>query len=536
MLLASSLFGFTHGAAGAPDERALLLITPKGDPVSPGETGSPLVGDALLPPRTAKKSDEPLAGGPLGAGYWDGSEYFLGRVGVFVVFVESDGSAEPSTEDWTEEEEALVLAEIGEAMEWWAARAPGERLSFQYEVHRGVPVSCEPIGRAQREEAVWIRSALDALGFSAPNAFQGTQNLVNDFKARERLDWGFVIYVVDSSADVDGMFADGFFAYAYLGGPYMVLTLDNDGWGVENLASVCAHETGHIFYALDQYYTAHVPCDRSSGYLGRETCNSEYGSCAEDAPSCIMRSRPIAGASLSETARGQVGWADSDADGTPDVLDVPPSVEVQSSRGGVSIHLEGTATVESAANLNPSGYGHAIAVDSIRAVEVRIDEGPWMPALLEATPLSPWEKSFRVDTAPADSGAHLVLVRAVTGEGERSVPPTSLVVVAGGKSALPLEAGEPAPGLARIGIRPNPFNPSAEITIRSGGAGAASAAIYDARGAFVRLLFDGVLPGGETTLRWDGISEGGEAAPSGRYFCRVVAPAGVSIAPMILLR
>jgi hypothetical protein len=211
-------------------------------------------------------------------------------------------------------------------------------------------------------------------------------------------------------------------------------------------------------------------------------------------------------------------------------------VEVQSSRGGASIHVEGKAIVGRAANRNPSGYGHTIAIDSIAAVEVRIDEGPWTAALLEATPLSPWEKSFRMDNAPADSGAHRVLVRAVTGAGERSEPPSSLVVVAGGKSTLPSGAGEPPGGPARVVIRPNPFNPAAEITIRPARAGAALAAIYDARGAFVRLLFDGTLPGGETTLRWDGNSEKGEAAPSGRYFCRVETGAGVSIAPMILLR
>ncbi|RPJ42950.1 MAG: hypothetical protein EHM19_09635, partial [Candidatus Latescibacterota bacterium] len=354
----------------APLPSALFLVTPIEPPGSlpgaaPARIGSPLVGDALEPPDygPAGKEEDLRAAGPLGAGYWDGSEYFLGRVGVVVVLVESDGTEEPSTEDWTAAEEALVLAGVGEAMDWWAARAPGRRLEFHFEIHTGVPVAREPIRMAQRDEEIWIGDALESLGFSSANVFRGTRDLASAFQEREKLDWTFTIYVVDSSEDEDGMFSDGFFAYAYLGGPYMVLTLDNDGWGAENLASVCAHETGHIFYALDQYYAAHVPCDRVAGYLGRETRNSEYGSCGENEAACIMRSRPLASASLSETARGQVGWADSNGDGIPDPLGAPPEIEVRDSSGGSAVRVEGRAAVGSIANRNPLGYGHAIAVD-----------------------------------------------------------------------------------------------------------------------------------------------------------------------------
>jgi hypothetical protein len=502
----------------------------------PSGEGSPLVGDALLPPEPTDMRKGAGAPGPFGAGFWDGSEYLLGRVGVSVVFVESDGTEEPSTEEWTEEEEALVLAGIGEAMNWWAARAPGGLLTLHYEVHARVPVAREPIRMRQRDESVWIRSSLAALGFGSSNVFQGTQDLVNSFKARAELDWGFVIYVVDSSEDEDGMFADGFFAYAYLGGPYMVLTLDNDGWGAENLASVCAHEVGHIFYALDQYYSAHVPCDRAAGYLAQATENSEYGSCGENEASCIMRSRPIDRASLSRTARGQVGWTDSDADGVPDLLDLPPQIEIVRASGGETIHVEGRALVTALPNRNPLGYGHAISIDTIRTIEMQIDDGPWTGAALEGGPRSPWEKSFRADAAPAESGEHRVRLRAAGVAGTSAAPVCSLLVRAGEKVFPRSTAGGDPLSPPLLGIRPNPFNPATDITVRFDLPSRISATVHDARGAIVRTLFEGTVPAGESSIRWDGLDDRGREAPSGRYFCRVTSAAGSSALAMTLLR
>jgi hypothetical protein len=494
------------------------------------------VGDALLPPRFAGKEGGAGDYGPLGAGFWDGSEYLLGRVGVKVVFVESDGTAEPSTEDWTEGERALVASGIEEAAEWWAARAPGGLLSFRYEYAANVPVPCEPIRHTQPEEALWIRTALDSLGFDGRNPLQGSQCLANDLKKRLGLDWAFIIYVVDSSEDEDGMFADGYFAYAYLGGPYMVLTLDNDGWGPENLASVCAHEMGHIFYALDQYYAAHIPCDRRSGYLGRETRNSEYGSCGEDVPLCIMRSTPIDAAVLSETAKGQVGWTDGDGDDVPDILDLAPSVQVTRATGGASIRIEGDAIVTACPNRNPLGYGHAIAIDTVVAVEFRVDGGSWTGAEILGSAAASWSVPFLAAATPADSGRHAVEIRARCAQGNWTFPFFTAVVVAGG-GGDPVSAEEPAPAAVRLlGNRPNPFNPATDITFVAEGPCALTAGVYDAQGAFVRALFDGTVGPGETALRWDGRNERDREVPSGRYFCRVVTPRSTSVLPMLLVR
>jgi hypothetical protein len=45
-------------------------------------------------------------------GFWKTSEYMLGRVGVLVVLVESNGSLDPDIEDWQEWRMSLVMRKL----------------------------------------------------------------------------------------------------------------------------------------------------------------------------------------------------------------------------------------------------------------------------------------------------------------------------------------------------------------------------------------------------------------------------------------
>jgi len=498
--------------------------------------GRPLVGDAFYPPLSAAKDAGESWDGPMGAGFWDGSEFLVGDVGVVVILVESDGTIDPSRENWTAEEEEWVTAQVGEAMEWWRRRLSPDLLSFTLEFQYRVLVPYEPITRPQPEEALWIESALDALHQADHDRFTGTQRLVNDFRERGGLDWAFALYVVDSSEDEDGMFPDGHFAYSYVGGPFAVLTLDNDGWGMENFASVCAHEMGHIFYALDQYYAAHVPCDRPSGYLCRETENSQYGDCPEEVPNCIMRSCRLVSATLSSTARGQVGWGDEDGDSIPDVLDTAPSVRFSGRAAEDGLHY-GVARATALPNRNPSGYGHAITINRIERVAYRWDGGPWIDAEPSDGEWGGQSEEFRLSLLAAAGSAGKVQIRAWNQVGNRTDPPFSLdISLPAGSGAMEGKAHSPSP-VRLLGNRPNPFNPATEIRL---GADAATPGVlgrvYDARGSLVRLLWSGDLPAGETVLLWDGRDEAGRAVASGRYFFRLTAPGMSEVTPLTLVR
>ena len=61
-------------------------------------------------------------------------------------------------------------------------------------------------------------------------------------------------------------------------------------------------------------------------------------------------------------------------------------------------------------------------------------------------------------------------------------------------------------------------------------------ALYDLLGRRVRTLVDGVVEAGDFTRAWDGVDEGGRAAPSGVYFAKLVTPAATRSIRFVLAR
>jgi hypothetical protein len=50
--------------------------------------------------------------------------YLIGKVAVGIILPESNGTIDPNTEDWTDEEIEKVLSKIQSALDWWASRNP----------------------------------------------------------------------------------------------------------------------------------------------------------------------------------------------------------------------------------------------------------------------------------------------------------------------------------------------------------------------------------------------------------------------------
>lgn len=247
-----------------------------------------------------------------------GDPYMIGSIAVSIIFPESiDG-----TEDWAQEEQALMVSEIEMAFDWWTARAveSGAEISWVYETHT-ISTIYEPIEMPHKVGGyeLWIPDVLQLEGnwWDQANAYQA------DLRARHGTDWAFIIFCVDSSKDVDGRFADGWWAFARLGGEFAVMTYDNAIFGPTEAHRVAAHEIGHIFCAMDQMYAARQPCWHSSGYLNIQHQNSDYGDCLLSEPS-IMKYATIRvwdEGLVDKYARGQIGWWDADCDDVLDPLD-----------------------------------------------------------------------------------------------------------------------------------------------------------------------------------------------------------------------
>lgn len=92
------------------------------------------------------------------------------------------------------------------------------------------------------------------------------------------------------------------------------------------------------------------------------------------------------------------------------------------------------------------------------------------------------------------------------------------------------------PGLALLGVTPNPLATSASVRFELGAATAARVAIFDAGGRRVRTLADRPFPSGVHAAVWDGRDENGAQVASGVYFARIETAAGTATRKLVVAR
>jgi len=314
-------------------------------------------------------------------GYFETSEYMIGRVAVGLIFVESNGTIDPDTEDWNVTMEQVLTAKIQHALDWWGSQNPSADVSFVVETHFGVPTGYEPISHASGMYYLWVHQVMADLGYGN-DAFQ-LGDYVNYLRATYRADWGFIIFVVAAFNAPGGCFADGYSAFVFQdrisrssyepktvvlpsvapgASPYAGTTDDID-W-------IAAHEIGHVFRATDEYnnitnYSGYslVPDITNSGCL---MDHAEGVWCLSGRPDGLRGTW------------GQVGWRDSNENGIPDIVDTPQLIYFDSAEvTGNRINVTGLATVTTVANMEG---GRNVTVNRIESVQFRIDAGEWQNA------------------------------------------------------------------------------------------------------------------------------------------------------------
>ena len=341
------------------------------------------------------------AGLPYGAVANDTGEFMLGRVAVTPVFLESTGQIDASTENWNAAHTAEVVNKIHEAFGWWkdllATQTSVHSLDFVIDptyIDTPSPTAYEPINRRSDDYSLWSQEFLMRAGYDEFSSLEQNMRAFNNAQ-REKLnaDWSFTMFVVDSQVDVDGTFlSTGTFsrAFAFAGGLFTVIPSTRP-------ASTFAHETGHMFWARDEY-PGSASYFAQRGYYNTQNTNAidanpdpnfqqaasimSSGSSLNDAYSQIVS--PVSTLSM-------LGWKDSDGDGIFDLMDVPllldgvGRVDVNSG----NYRFSGTAKVQTLPNLNPSGLGNDITLNRISRIEAKIGAGAWQtvatPDVYEAT-------------------------------------------------------------------------------------------------------------------------------------------------------
>ena len=349
----------------------VALIAPAAPAVA--DSTSPLLADALHAP--APQHQASTAGNPT-PDLYQPSAFLAGKVAVQIVFAESDGRYEPSSVNWQASQISEIQSRIATALEWWAQRLPNARLSFDL-TSVVANTGYEPIEHGLNTESQWVGDTLNSMGISAPNYFEQAYAADAALRQARGADWATTIFVANSSNTSGGRFTDGHFAYAYINGPFLVITSDAGPYGTHQLSQVVAHEFGHIFGALDQYAAAGVPCAQQSGYLAMPTSNSQWNSCGTKNTSIMLE--PLSAYltnQIDDSALGQVGYRDSDHDAIPDPIDTAPVLQVQLDQaGGGRPVVSGLALDQPYPSLN----GDLLSINTITKVEYRADGGVWMP-------------------------------------------------------------------------------------------------------------------------------------------------------------
>jgi hypothetical protein len=454
MGLACALLGASAWlpAAASAAGSAGTVAQPAAGPVLP----APPVLDDLL----SRDAAETALNLPIGRGALPGTRetaaYAAGRVAVGVVFLESDGTRMRSTEDWSREDPSrpgqdrrqLALEKIQNALDWWNAQSPDGSLELflpaagAYGAPQTLKTGYEPIrmdvangwgGRRNvLSDAAWRWQAMGRLGFGhdASDDQPYPETLYADrLRRRNDADWAFVVYVVDSLRDADGMFRNGAVAYtADLFGPYTMLSYDNDGYGFDNFDAVLAHEMGHVFGALDEYAppSPGYPStgDLTSGYLGVRNRNAVRGG-STDLP-CIMRGSDamldaFALGDLCPSTVGQTGLRDTDADTHPDVVDTRPAfaTQLETTAASGSVTLRGTVT-ERPRHRGRISMGVYFRRDlSIRVPHgllYRIDGGVWQPLTATDGAFGEPSEGWTLTTEALTAGHHVLDLEGTTGE------------------------------------------------------------------------------------------------------------------------
>jgi len=372
---------------------------------------------------------------PYGAIAVDQSAYALGDFALNVVFVESNGSIDANQEDWTAGQLATMRTEIETATAFWEGLTSSYHPNAQLDVtvnyvNSGVPLTTgyEPITRSGfNNSSLWINQVMATMGYSGTNAKLNTRDFNNDQREALGTHWAATLYVVNDTVDSDGKFTDGQFAFSFHGGPYIVTTYSNNGWGVSRYHRVLAHELGHVFFALDEYQASGVRNNARSGYLNGINGNAELNAAGQaitpPQPNALMLNTTL---DLSSFTSVQVGHLDTDGDSIPDILDTSPRIlgqELGSDADAGIFGFWGLASVAPLDNNNPKAWaesGADMTINTLESGQYNLDGQGWIEFLPADGSFGGHEETLELELTGLAPGLHTIDIRVTNSVGNHS--------------------------------------------------------------------------------------------------------------------
>ena len=328
-----------------------------------------------------------MAGLPYGAADLDTGEYMLGRVAVTPVLLESQGTK--STEDWNPEHIQTVLSNLNAGLAFWddllATKSTVHSLEFVVDdtyATNPVPTDYEPINGQSNDYVKWVSEFLILQGFNQSTDLELNIKAFNNAqRIKFNTDWAFTVFVVNSQREGDGTFAPGgnfSRAFAFAGGLFFVTPSTRP-------ASTYAHETGHMFWARDEY-AGGGSYNFRRGYYNTQNLNAIDDN---PIPNFQQATSIMSAGNVLQTAfdtrvspastLAMIGWQDTDLDGIFDVLDVPLKLDGSGRLDATAglYRFKGRAKVGTLMNLNSSGPQNDITLNRVSRIEARINGGAW---------------------------------------------------------------------------------------------------------------------------------------------------------------
>lgn len=412
-----SLVKFFNYVTSGELEKTFLLYREKGEPLINDAWQRPLInhgdylrnlGDRGMDIVKLKEESDRFLGEKYGFLSPGNSDSMIGTVACCLFFVESDGSINSDQYTWTQAAFDLTYNQCLTGLSWWASNAQtrGISLSFTLSYYESPDTDqgYEPIVHPSSDDYLWINAIMSNLGYTTGSNFTRVEAFNTDLKNQAGTDWAYSAFIAynPTGEGAPQRFTDELFAYAYLGGPYTQFLYKNDGWSVNDIWRTLAHESAHIFWACDEYYTAGyggcTSCAPCNSYRPILNGNCEHSSCNPDnSVPCIMRHSEDA---ICHYTAAQIGWG----------LDEPPTTSITSPLTGEEV--SGIVTIEI----------NATDDDGISRVEFYVNAG-----LEETDTTAPYQ--FNWDTSSFYNGDHnirAVVYDSILQTGEDSI---SLVIL-----------------------------------------------------------------------------------------------------------
>ncbi|HKP85144.1 MAG TPA: putative Ig domain-containing protein, partial [Blastocatellia bacterium] len=295
--------------------------------------------------------------------YLDNSNAMDGTVAVAVFLLESTGGIDPNVYSWSQSDQNFAMSQVIDGLSWWVdqSRAFGLARPLQFTLvwylsdNAATQVPYEPILHPATDANLWIGRVMSNLGATEGDA--GTRVGAFDQALRDQFhaNWAYSIFMAYNPIPAPSAYTDGRASWAYIGGPHANILFRSFSW---QLSRIVSHETGHIFYACDEYFQpGYATCNcRCAPEIRPEALNGncQDASCTPNSTQCMMRLNEFA---LCPHTAAQIGWTSA----VPKPIPTAPQslVATPSSPTQVNLVWQDTSTVEDGFQIERRGGSSA---------------------------------------------------------------------------------------------------------------------------------------------------------------------------------